>query len=315
VIAFGVAMAGEVVVDETVRATVLEEVARRLESTYVFPETGQEVAHRLRAAREEGRYDKLSKGEAFAARVQKDLRAWTGDGHLGLEFSETPLGSEVADAAFEQQETERYYGQHLNFGFARAEWLEGNIGLLDLRVFAPLSMGERTAVAAMQLLAHTDALIIDLRDNGGGHGEMGDFLASYFVEGKRPLNGFYSRPEDETTEAYTLSSVPGPRYGETRPLYVLVSRKTFSAAESFAYALQALGRATVIGEPTGGGAHPFEYQTVHPHFVLWNVTGRSINPITGSNWQGVGVQPDVRVRARRALQEALNLLRRRPERR
>jgi C-terminal processing protease CtpA/Prc len=88
----------------------------------------------------------------------------------------------------------------------------------------------------------------------------------------------------------------------------LTSKRTFSAAEALAYDLQALKRATIVGEPSGGGAHPFQYRRIHPNYVLWSVTQKSINPITQSNWQGVGVQPDVRVPAEQALAKAIELI-------
>jgi C-terminal processing protease CtpA/Prc len=290
---------------------VVEAAAQKLETQYVFPEQGQAMAVKLRAQLRQGAYDGLD-GEALAQRLTQDLQALTGDGHLRVEHSAQALAEDDAQASaeYDAKERERYYGAHLNFGFEKAERLDGNIGLLELRVFAPVDLGGDTAAAAMRFLAHTDALIVDLRRNGGGDGDMANLLAAYLFDGgSKPISGFYSRPENETTQRWTQPYVPGPRYGERKPVYVLTSRKTFSAAEAFTYDLKALKRAAVVGEPTGGGAHPFEYKKLHPHFVLWLVTGRSVNPITGSNWQGTGVQPDVAVPAEEALDRALVLAR------
>ena len=293
------------------RRSVVEEAARHLEERYVFPDQGRAMAARLRARLEQGAYD-LADGEELARRLTRDLQAVSRDGHLRVEFSQEPLSEEKERASeeYETKERERYYGSHLNFGFEKVERLEGNIGLLDLRVFAPVDMGGDTAVATMRFLAHTDALIVDLRRNGGGDGDMADLLIAYlFDRGTKPTSGFYSRPKNELTPSWTPSYVPGPRYGERKPVFILTSRKTFSAAEAFAYDLKALGRVTVVGEATGGGAHPFEYEKIGTHFVLWLVTGRSVNPVTGGNWQGTGVQPDVAVAADRALERALGLAR------
>ena len=122
------------------------------------------------------------------------------------------------------------------------------------------------------------------------------------------MSGEYIREGDVTVQRRTLPYVPGPRFGPARPVYILTSRRTFSAAEGFAYDLQALDRATIVGERTGGGAHPYENVRVGPHFVLGLPTARSLNPITGTNWQGTGVRPDIEVEADSALAVALRLI-------
>jgi C-terminal processing protease CtpA/Prc len=243
----------------------------------------------------------------LAEALMKKLRDVTGDGHLNVEYSEKVLPEGGADAAFEAQEMERYYGAHENFGVRKAQRLEKNIGLLELSVFPPASMGGDTVAAAMQVIAHTDALIIDLRRNGGGMDTV-SLVASYLFDTKQPLSGIYRRPTGKTEQNFTLDYVPGTKFGATKPVYVLISKRTFSAAEALAYDLQALKRATIIGEPSGGGAHPFSYRRIHPHFVLWSVTEKSLNPITGKNWQGVGVQPDIAIDPAQALDKALELI-------
>lgn len=290
--------------------SIVMEVATQVKRRYVFADAGARMAERLRAGVEAGAYDGISDGEALARRLTEELRAASGDGHLSVEYSATPLPEEDAAARAEMEERDRtrYYGPQRNFGFQSVQILEGNIGYLDLRVFAPLDWAGPSATAAMTLLAHADALIVDLRRNGGGHGETVAWLISYLMdETPRPLSGMYSRERDETTQRWTLTWVPGPRYGPERPVYVLTSSRTFSAAEAFAYDLQALGRATIVGERTGGGAHPFENVKIGRHYVLGLPTARSVNPMTDGNWQGSGVQPDVRVAADSALATALRL--------
>ncbi len=308
IVAISVAAQGR---DDLERRSAIEAAAALLESQYVFPEKGAQLATTLRRQLAAGAYSGLS-GDKLTQRLTEDLQRVSRDGHLRIEYSAAPLAANdaKANADFDEQERERYYGAHLNFGVERVERLEGNIGLLDLRVFAPVSMGGATAAAAAQVLAHTDALIIDLRRNGGGDSEMVALLISYLVSGARPLSGFYSRPKNETTQSWTQPFVPGLRYAEQKPVYVLISRRTFSAAEAFAYDLQALKRATIVGERSGGGAHPFEYRKLTTHFMLWLVTSRSINPLTGGNWQGTGVQPDVAVSEEKALETAGSLARR-----
>lgn len=296
-------------VTDTDRKQVLDAVIAHLETEYIDPEVGKRAAQKLRDKSVRELLKSAGDGTAVAEALRDKLRAETGDGHLNVEYSEKELPSDqaAADAEFSEQEMERYYGAHLNFGVRKAERLEDNIGLLDLAVFPPSSMGGDTIAAAMQVIAHTDALIIDLRRNGGGMDTVA-LVASYLFDSQQPLSGIYNRPTGKTTQNFTLPYVPGAKFGGIKPVYVLTSKRTFSAAEALAYDLQALKRATIVGEPSGGGAHPFTYRRVHPHFVLWSVVEKSVNPITGKNWQGVGVQPDVAVDQAQALDKALALI-------
>ena len=175
-------------------------------------------------------------------------------------------------------------------------------------MFPPPAMAGDVFAAAMTVVAQGDALILDLRKNGGG-AETANLLMGYLLPPGSPLSGTYDRPSNKHTYISSPAWVPGRRFGPTKPLYVLTSRRTFSAAEAVAYDLQALQRAVVVGEATGGGAHPFAYRRIHPHFAVDLPEGKSINPITGSNWQGVGVKPDVVVLADQALSTALELAR------
>ena len=190
-----------------------------------------------------------------------------------------------------------------NYGFEKVERLAGNIGYLDLRGFMPAALARDTGAAAMNLLANSEALIFDLRNNGGGDPEMVAFLTSYLY-GPTPvhLNDLYFRPADRTTEFWTLKEVPGRRMPD-KDVYIVTSHRTFSAAEEFTYNLKNLKRATIVGENTGG-AHPGGPQKVNDHFAVWVPTGRAINPISKKDWEGDGVQPDVEVPAEKALKTA-----------
>ena len=296
-------------VDPAVREDVIAAIVDHLESDYIDPTAGASATKALRAQQESGAFDESVSGPAFATALTQSLRSSTGDGHLNVEYVAQAAedGSVPSQAAFDAQEMERYYGAGVNFGVKKLERLDNNIGLFELSVFPPASMGGVVVSAAMQVLAHTDALIIDLRQNGGGSDTVA-LVASYLFDTEQPLSGIYDRPSDSTRQRYTQAYVPGARFGPHKPVYVLTSKRTFSAAEALAYDLQALKRATIVGEPSGGGAHPFQYRRIHPNYVLWSVTQKSINPITQSNWQGVGVQPDVRVPAEQALAKAIELI-------
>ena len=287
------------------RARVVEGAARLLETRYVDVRAGRRLARQLRAAAP--RWAGIDDPGRFAAAVTEWLRARSGDGHLGLSYSEKRIAEGAGAAAFSAAEMERFYGAHLNHGVQRIERLEGNVILLELSVFPPVEMGGDVLAAAMTVVAQGDALILDLRRNGGG-GDTANLITGYLLgEGGQPLSGTYDRPSNRTRANTSPAWVPGRRFGGKKPLYILTSRRTFSAAEAVAYDLQALRRAIVVGETTGGGAHPYHYRRVHDHFALDLPEARSVNPITGKNWQGVGVRPDIPVPAEQALEKALKL--------
>lgn len=292
------------------RAVVLN-AADLIENRYVIEDTARRLAEQLRRDATADRWRAESDPQSFAKAFTAHLRSASGDGHLGLSYSAAPLPEDVeaAERSYSAEEMERWYGQQINYGFEQVRRFDGNIGYLDLRVFAPTATAGDVAAAVMTVLAQSASLIIDLRENAGGHGDMAHLLAAYLLAGSKPMSGSYDRPSDTREWALTPAWVPGRRYGVRRPVYVLISKRTFSAAEGFAYDLQALRRVIVVGERSGGGAHPFKYRRVHPHFVLSLAEGRSINPITGGNWQGTGVIPDVEVPADRALETALTLAR------
>jgi C-terminal processing protease CtpA/Prc len=174
-------------------------------------------------------------------------------------------------------------------------------------------MAGDTAACAMNFLANTDALIVDLRNNGGGTPAMGVLLASYFFAAE-PVHyaDNYARPGNTTRQWWTLPYVPGKRYGIGKPVYILTGKRTFSAAEGFAYHLKNLKRAIIVGEVTRGGANTAEAKRIADHVVLYVPTGRGVSPITGTNWEGVGVQPDQAIPGQQALKvvhlDALNRL-------
>jgi len=293
---------GQALTDD-VRRQVVEAAATLIETRYVYPERGLRIAAQLRA--EAGQFVEED-ADAFAQALTERLRALSDDGHFAVEYRADET-QPPTDQAYMEQQMQRWYGVGVNHGFEAVRRLDGGIGYLDLRVFAPTEMAGDMMVSAMTLLAEAPALIIDLRRNGGGFGEMVLMLEAYLFDTSVEVSGHYNRPEDRHTRSFTPGWVPGRRFGPDKPVYILISRRTFSAAEAFAYDMQALGRATIIGERSGGGAHPFAYRPLPAGFVLWLPESRSINPITGGDWQGTGVRPDVETAPDDALDEALRL--------
>jgi C-terminal processing protease CtpA/Prc len=217
-----------------------------------------------------------------------------------------PRDAEAAEAPSEEEQRRRRLeaARYDNFGFQKIEKLPGNIGYLDLRGFYDASVGGETAVAAMNFLANSDALIIDLRQNGGGSPSMIQLISSYLFEEPVHLNSFYIRKEDRMKQFWTQAQVQGKRMADT-PIYVLTSNRTFSAAEEFTYNLKNMERATIIGETTGGGAHPVEFHSFPELHVGLSVPfGRAVNPVTKTNWEGTGIEPHIAVPADEALEVA-----------
>ena len=175
---------------------------------------------------------------------------------------------------------------------------------MDYRGFTPKRLGEETAVGAMKFLDNSDAVIIDLRKNGGGDPEMVQLICSYFLDKKIHLNSLYWRRNDHTQEFWTLDKVDGKRMPEV-PLFILTSKRTFSGAEEFCYNMQTRNRATLIGETTGGGANPGGTFNINERFSIFIPPGSAINPVTGTNWEGVGVKPEIAIDEHEAFDRAL----------
>jgi retinol-binding protein 3 len=297
----------DLTIDSALRNQVVEGVIRHLKEAYVFPEVADKMGEALQVRLQHGEYDGVSSAKRFAEILTEHLQEVSRDKHLRVGYRHHPFPSGTDGDAPSPQERERRRRElrAINFGFEKAERLEGNIGYLDLRGFLPAALGAETAVAAMNFLANTDAIIFDLRKNGGGDPAMVALISSYLFDPEPVhLNSLYWRPTDFSHQWWTLPYVPGQRLGTDKEVYVLTSSYTFSAAEEFTYNLKSLKRATIIGETTGGGAHPGGTRPVHPNFVVWVPSGRAINPITQTNWEGTGVRPDVAVSADEALGEA-----------
>lgn len=299
-------------VPDSTRKTVVDSVGSALARGYVFADRAERMADLLRRNQRRGRYSGLP-AHQLAEVLQTDLRELSRDKHISVRYDpeahlRLTLGaSKGADP--EVNTRPRAEARERNYGFRKVEVLEGNVGYLDLHRFSDYVGGEAgaAAVAAMTFLGHTDAIVLDLRDNPGGSGRMGQLLASYFFEPDSLawLVSNENRSRGTTRQEWTLPYVPGPRMPRT-PLYILVGSQTGSAAEGFAYNLQALGRATVVGRPTAGAAHSGTTIPVADGFVMFLPTGRTINPITGSNWEGTGVTPDVVIAEDKALPQALS---------
>jgi len=214
------------------------------------------------------------------------------------------MGSHARDP--KRDADERKEMDRMNCGFDKVEILEGNVGYLKFDFFAEPEICGPTAISAMNFLAHVDAIIFDLRENGGGDPKMVAFLSTYLFAERTHLNDLWTRKGDITDQYWTLPYVPGERL-DGKPAFVLTSKETFSGGEEFTNNLKVLKRATIIGETTGGGAHPVNGHRIDDHFGIGVPFARAINPVTKTNWEGTGVEPDVKVPAADALATAQKL--------
>jgi retinol-binding protein 3 len=294
----------DIAVDVAIRGAVIEGILNTLQRYYVFPEVARRMEEDIRGRLSNGDYDGITTGSALRDTLTAHLQEVSRDKHLRVFFSAEPRPIRLErEPSVEEQEEFRRYAAARNFGFERVERLAGNVGYLDLRGFFPAEVGGDVAVAAMRFLANASALIIDLRQNGGGSPDMVALISSYLFDQPTHLNNLYWREGDRTQQFWTLPYVPGKRSAAT-PVYVLTSNHTFSGAEEFAYNLRNLKRAVIVGEVTGGGAHPGGGFPIDEHFGVGVPTGRAINPISGTNWEGTGVTPDILVSQEDALKVA-----------
>ena len=288
------------------RAAIVDDVTTALNEVYVFPETARKMEEHVRRQLKAGAYDRLGALDAFTQKLTEDLQSVSHDLHLRVTWDpEAPAGDAEGQPTAEQQARFAAQERRDNYCFRKVERLAGNVGYLKLDCFAPAELAGGTAVAAMGFLAGSDALIFDLRDNGGGSPTMIQLLTSYLMGGEPAhLNNFYIRKGDKTQQFWTQAWVPGTRLPDV-PVFVLTSNRTFSAAEEFTYNLKNMKRATIIGETTGGGAHPVDLHRVQGYPVAVSLPfGRAVNPISGTNWEGTGVEPDVKTPAAEALAAA-----------
>ena len=281
---------------------IIEAALDRLVSDYIFEDKAAETAAAVRDRLAAGAYEPLA-GEELCQAVTADFQQVTGDKHLRLLWSEEP--QEVGEEGEEDEDFFAELARSENQGIRRVERLEGNIGYIETTLVGEPGEAAAMISAAMTLIAQTEALILDLRRNRGGSTYGMTHWCSYLFPGVESvhLTDVHCRSTGLTQQFWTVPYVPGQRYLD-RPVYVLTGPVTFSGAEDLAYNLQARGRAVLVGETTRGGAHPTKYYPLSEHISVTIPWARSINPVTGGDWEGVGVVPDLAVPTEEAFEVA-----------
>ena len=289
--------------DKDYRIEVIQKIAGLLEAQYVLPEEGKLFAAQFVQVYESGSYDTCATAAGFTKLINADLLRITRDKHNHFrEMIASDIGEEVLSTLHHPVRYHRL-GVKENRGFARLEMLEGNIGYIEITRFYYYPDVRELVTGAVDFLSSSDAIIIDLRKNGGG---SGDYLSSYFLPYPTELSSSYSRKDGLTTEYWTIADTGIEPLTEV-PLFLLTSDRTFSASEAFAYDMQSRGRAVVVGDSTRGGAHSVDLFQIDDRFEIYISTARALSPVTGSNWEGIGVIPDVLVPSESALDTALVL--------
>jgi hypothetical protein len=300
--------------DAPARKQVIEGTIAVFDSFYVFPDVAKRLGDSIRTRDARGDYNRFTNAISFGIELEQQLRDVTRDKHVRMNYSVRPLPplpsapTPPSPADLDRMRTQM---DALNCGFVKVEQLEGNVGYVKFNGFLDVNACGATASAAMNFIAGTRALIVDLRENGGGQPAMVAYISSYLFSTRTHLNDLWERRTGKTDEYWTREDVPGRKFGGEKPVYVLTSANTFSGAEEFSYNLKSLKRATIVGETTGGGAHPVSGHPVADHFIIGVPFARAINPITKTNWEGVGVEPDIKVPAAEALATVQRVLRER----
>jgi len=286
------------------RAATVQTLAAKLNANYITPAVADKVGKAIARKNAEGGYASAATAQAFSELLAKDLRELSGDLHFGARLNESFQEASGDSAPPTRAEWDEYREQLARdgYGIEKIERMAGNVGYIELRNFASTDIVGPAYTSAISLLAGSEALILDLRRNGGGSPATVAYLMSHFfpIGDRRHLTDFYDRPDDATVQSWTVAV--SQHYD--KPVYVLTSARTFSGGEECAYNFQVQKRGTVVGETTGGGSNPVRPFSVGHGIVVSIPTSRATNPVTKTNWEHVGVKPDIAVPAAQALQTA-----------
>ena len=285
------------------KVKLLEKIKMELINSYIIESTSIEMASYLDEKIKSGEYEDINNGEKFAFAVTRDLRNVSKDLHLTLIYFETPMqsGSEEEDS---EDKWLRNFLHGNGYGIKHKEILEGSIGYLQIPFFGPIAHCADTLFEAMEFITDTDALIIDLREcQGSLDPDMIPLLCGYFFEKPVHLFDFENREKNTIRQMWSAAYVPGKRYHD-KPIYILTSGRTFSGGEELAYDLKHFDKAIIVGQVTKGGAQPNYPVHLNEHFLITIPKERSVNAVTKTNWEQVGVKPTIEIDAIRALTKA-----------
>jgi len=300
------AQSSDQTIDREDQEKIIKKISELVRDKYVFPDLGKKYEQEIISILKSAQYDHIMDQKEFAGQVTSDLQTITNDKHIYFRLIESSDLDEDKSGSLHHPVRLFRLIKNENLGFYKFDWFEGNIGYLDIRRFNTPAISKDMIAAAMKLVRGANAIIIDLRENQGGTTDVLPLFSSYFLEYPTQLNSDYFRELDITKESWTEKEITGKRLTDI-PLFILTSKKTFSAAESFAFDLKVQKRATVVGDSTKGGEHSVDLFQIDDRYEIYISTVRSFNPVTGTNWEGTGVIPDILVPAESALDTAIVL--------
>ncbi len=297
----------EITLSEAYKKETIDKLSVLMQDLYIYPDIAKKTSEHLYKQYEAGYFDKYKDNETFATVLTESVQSVNKDKHMRIMSNApyiAPQNTLEAKSAHRMGQINNY--RSINHGFKELKMLEGNVAYLDLRMFASMDRAKEMADAYMKLLSLSDAVIIDLTNNGGGDPSMVQYLCSYFFDQKLHLNSLYYREGDRTEEYWTLEEVGGKKLVDI-PLFIMIGEETFSGAEEFSYNMQTQKRATLIGQTSAGAANPGGTRGINEHLSVFIPTGRAINPVTHTSWEGVGVQPEILTKKEETLEQALIL--------
>lgn len=293
--------------ENSTKSAIIDWICLKMDEIYVFPDVAVKMGEHIKTKLKKGDYDRISDPRAFSRQLRNDLVEISHDRHFNVTYAPEPsLRMQRPDPDEEKKRKEQRIRQwkYDNYNFKKVERMDGNVGYLRFDGFVNTLYAGDTAVAALQFLKHCDAIIMDLRYNGGGGADMIQLILSYFFEERTHINSWYIRRLDKTDQSWTSTYVPGVKLLDT-DLYILTSRRTFSAAEEFIYDLKNLNRATLVGETTGGGGHMVTLERNDELKIEFTIPfNRAVNPYSGDNWEAKGIEPHVKCQAEEAFEKA-----------
>lgn len=287
---------------------VIQKASEELKARYVFPEKAESIANQLSQKNKQGTFDKLRSLDVFLDSLNAIIFNISKDKHVSITVKNNVAQNEQTEADWiSSRLEERTFYRRYNANFKSVEKLERNIGYLDLRGFYGLDYGRDFADHAMAQLATSDAIIIDLRKNSGGRGDMVNYLLSYFFEDQIVTGRSRKRTGDNYVDREHTSTYrsKGKTIANT-PVFILTSPMTFSAAEAFSYPMQVYGRATFIGETTKGGGNAGDLISVNDELQIFIPDVAALpHPVSKATFEGIGIIPDIQVKSEHALDTAL----------
>lgn len=283
--------------DTKEKKAIVSAIKTHIEKSYIDLDLSKRMTIELDKNLKSNKYKEITSPVEFSKIITEDLQRISKDLHLKVRFEPEHIARKnnviSQEAQLEMEKRMAFQMAEINYGFKEVKILDGNIGYLNLNQFADIKYAEETVAATMNFLSNTNAIIIDLRANGGGVPSMMKLLSSYFFDEKPVLlSDFYERETNQKTQLYSFENVNGKR-STNKPLYILTSKHTFSAAEAFTYTLKYLDRAKVVGEITKGGANRTKRINLNDEFTISVPYVQSIHPVTKTNWEAKGVQPDI----------------------